>query len=889
MDANHQRFWMLADAADWPESSESTGVEYDKACRRLRLRDTRPPLPGGPIDQAAENLLTVPARAIDPFGTIAFWNDADRSVQVTGGSSVTNEPLTIYTAPPDVTVADMAMGFDDVLYLALHDAAAGSAIGMFDPRGRWRNPPVFRIDLEKKFTPDRLAADPDGGVWMLDRDKRQIGHVHGMPLRDGMPPEYAPTTFRPEPENPAPPRFVIDPHPPNWETPAERPVAIACSPEGRLAVMTWDLGETWLHLRDENGAWAQRRMLEGAGKPATLAWYSATRLVVLPARRRLRNMRSGGFWQVLEAVAREALAFDPDDETDKLQPAGIFLPVRDLDDEALFLQGVTLPPRYPMTGYRHAALLPLSIATYAVGKTTRRARVIDGAQDQTVWHRICLEAIFPPGCGAIVDLFATDDPDKMIIAEAEWDPHLFGDVAPPPLLVPPARKDVSANLLAPPRGAWLSAPSEIPHHPGLLGCPLERGRAGLFTALVQRRGRCVRRVLGRYLHTRVRLFGAGHRTPEIAALRVYGSRFSYRDQYLAEIYREDNFGLDANVAGAASGADFLERFLSLFESVLTPLEDRVAAAQVLMDAWSVPEEGLEWLASWVGVVFDPAFSKGHRRAWLAAAHRLFQTRGTFAGLQLALEIATGGRLVRERIAERESERPHGGAVTGGEVLVLEDFRLRRTFATILGADLSLADDPLLPGLIASANSRVGDTLFLGDVEKIELLALFRDAFSDNPKKRAEEIAGVREFYSRLANRVTIFVHNEVTPIDFRLLARIAEQEAPAHLQIRVVPASYPLLVGLASLVEVDTYLGPRRRPGVVQLNRTRIGEGDFIRRRASLDPRLSGAGASAPPVAHISGPDVAVPADSITLDASDSSAAPGRTIQRYVWIVQKMP
>jgi phage tail-like protein len=881
MDANRQRFWMLANAADWPAAPDGDGVEYDKACRRLRLRDRSPKLRGTLIAQAAEELLAVPARAIDPFGTIAFWNATARSVQVTGGSSVTDNPLTIYTARPTERVADMAMGFDDVLYLALQDTTGERAIGMFDPRGRWRHPPVFRVDLGT-FTPDRLAADPTGGIWMLDRGRLQIGRLRGLPLRDGQPPEYSPTTFRPEPENPAPPRFEIDPHPPEWKTPTERPVAIACSPEGRLALITWDANDkTWLYVRNENGPWAEPRMLLNADKPASLAWYSATRIVVLPAKRLLDNGQP--------SMTREALAFDPDDDTASLQPAGIFLPVLGLHTEALFMQGVTLPPRYPIAIYRHAALLPLSSASYATEETTRLARVIDCEKEQTVWHRLCLEAIFPPGCGAIVDLFATDDPDKNIVRDDEWHPHLFGEVTPPPFLAAPAAKDPPANLLAPPRGAWSSYASEIPHHPGLLGCPPERGRAGLFVALAQRRGQRVRRLLGRYLHTRVTLFGAGHRTPEIAALRIYGGRFSYRDEYLAEVYREENFGTDADVFGSASGADFLERFLHLFEGVLTPLEDRVAAAQVLMDAWSAPEEGLEWLASWIGVVFDPAFSKRHQRAWLAAAHQLFRTRGTLAGLQLALEIATGGRLVRARTGERETEFACDGGVTGGEVLVLEDFRLRRTFATILGANLSLADDPLLPGLIASANSRVGDALFLGDVEKVELLALFRDAFSTDPAKRAEEIAAVHEFYSRLANRVTIFVHNEVTPADFRLLARIAEQEAPAHLKIRVVPASYPLLVGLASLVEVDTYLGPARRPGVVQLNKSRIGEGDFIRRRPSLDPRLGGTGGASRPVARIMGPEFADSKKSITLDASASTAGPGRRPKRYLWTLQEGP
>ncbi len=874
MDANRQRFWMLADRADWPAAASEPGVEYDTECRRLRLRDRRPDRPPAEaINQnAVDATLQSPSRAVDAFGTMAFWNADDRSVQVTGGASATSDPLILFVVPPDTRAADLAVGYDDVLYVALQDDGLGRgpvqpAIGMFDPRGRWRNPPLFILELGD-FTCDRLAAAPDGGVWLLDRDSRLIGRVRGLPLRDGLPPEFAPTTFRPEPENPSAPFFELDPRQPLWSDPAEKPIAIACSPAGRLALLTWNaVGENWLHLRDLNGRWNAPRQLAGTMHATTLAWSSDTRVVVLLAPAIVNGAT---------ILPREAIPYDPDDDTSALEPGGGFLPVRDLLPGGTFVQGVTLPPRYPVSKNRHAALLPLSVASFfQTGKA--QGRLIDGGKDETVWHRIYLEAVFPPECGAVVRLAASND-RHAVPADSDWQPHYFGDAEAPP----------GNGWLAPARGVWLKDLSEIPHHPGLLGRAPEPGRVGLFTALVQRPGRQVRRLAGRYLHVQVELSGAGRVTPEIAALRVYGSRFSYRDQYLAEVYREEIFGDDADKTGRATGPDFLDRFLGLFESVLTPLEDRVAAAQVLMNAWSAPEEALAWLGSWIGVVFDPAFSVENRRAWTAAAARLFRTRGTMAGLQLALEIASGGRLTREVVEGREMEFPRGGGVSGGEILVIEDFRLRRTFATILGANLSLGDDPLLPGLIASANSRVGDALLLGGIEKSELLSLFRDAFSFDPAQRAAEVAAERKFHARLANRVTVFVHHEVTPADFRLLTRIAEREAPAHLKIRVAPASYPLLVGLASLVDVDTYLSPRPQPGVVQLDRSRLGEGDFVRRRPSLDPRLSGLGLTTRPSARLSTPGTSGTQENFMLDGSASTAGPGATIERYVW-TQKTP
>src|SRR5262249_27882773 len=147
----------------------------------------------------------------------------------------------------------------------------------------------------------------EGGVWVLDREARQVGRIRGLPLRDGLPPEFAATTFRPEPENPTAPRLEIDDRQPAWQNPPVRPIAIACNAEGHLALLAWDAsGESWLHLRDPSGVWAKPRELVGAGQPLTLAWFSAERLVVLPAPR-LANSQI--------VLPREAIPYDPDDDT----------------------------------------------------------------------------------------------------------------------------------------------------------------------------------------------------------------------------------------------------------------------------------------------------------------------------------------------------------------------------------------------------------------------------------------------------------------------------------------------------------------------------------------------------------------------------------------------
>jgi phage tail-like protein len=502
------------------------------------------------------------------------------------------------------------------------------------------------------------------------------------------------------------------------------------------------------------------------------------------------------------------------------------------------------PPRCPSTdGCR--GLYRLSLPAFARSGEAASALTCDSGRAAAIWHRLYLEAEIPDHCGVTVWLATTNNPtDKPV----EWFPHQFGSIFAP---------DAST-----PRGAWVRTPSEVPWQPPMLKCPADKNRSGLFTALIQRPGKRVRSLRGRYLRVRVEFEGTGLHTPEIAALRAYSSRFSYADHYLPELYREDVFGPEGDQQGAATPADFLERMIDNFEGVLTPIEDRISDSYLLTRPGTTPPEALEWLANWIGITFDSAYGDTQRRELLSSAPELYRCRGTLKGLGLALDIATGG------------------AVRSGQIVILEDYRLRRTFATILGADLSDADDPLLAGISRSGNSFVGDTLVLGDPYRKEFLALFAATL---PQSRAEARA-IAAFFDRLAYRVTILLHQEINPQDLRLVRRVAALETPAHVAVRVEAATNEFRAGIASLVGVDSYLAPKPAPGTATVEVSYIGRGDLIERAPALDPRLGGEDVVVqPPVARLDAPAFVTFGGSFTLNASESKAFEGRKIVSYIW------
>ena len=909
MDANGQRFWMLADDGDFRARSH---VRYEAACRLLSLASERVlPEPNDPAADfaAANGALESPPCAADAEGTVAHFDAA--SLGLVSRSSLPGEAV-LLTLPE--ACSDFAVGFDDVLYIAL-----ANRVLLHDLRGRWADVEVVAAG----FAPWRLTAAADGGVWVLERSSGRLARLSGLPLPTRPFVDVAPGVFRPEPENCRPPQLRVLPDLP-WPA-GERPVALDCTADAGLALLSW-MGDGFAGLRrySESSGLGSRLALTGARYAYSLAWLDGGTIAVrMPGRR-----------------DAPAFALGAADASGSVLPSGEIFPLSAEALEAPFAHRLNGPPLYPVAlaeGERGAEpLFRLSAAHLALRGSASNfdeqgARLLDSGAHNTVWHRLYAEASLPAQCGMVVWLAATASATPPPASEAaSWCAHRFGEV--PAEAIPLAFAPATATA------AWLPAASELPHHPGLGPFTPQANRSGLFTVLVQNPASRVRRLCGRYLWMRIELFGDGRSSPALAALRCWGSRFSYRDHYLPRLYREQLFGaaaeapgsligsLDASLvstldsgdlaslglplaaldlapgdnarlltestgkawllqeaahgwrlrlqtdaqggehiavyAAQATPSDFLDRMLGNFEGLLTPLEDRIASAHLLTDPATVPQAHLDWLASWMALSFDAALPGERRRAWLKSAATLARWHGTRRGLALALDLASGG------------------GVAAGRIVLVEDFRLRRILATLLGVDLADEADPLLPGLAQSGNSVVGETLFLGEAANAELLALFN---ADVATTAAENQA-VTAFFERLAHRATVLVHQEVGAEDLGLLRRVVALESPAHVEVRVVTATWPFLVGVASLVGVDTFLGPPRPSKPATLDVSGLGNGDLVFGPATLDPRLGGKAAPSPPPTADAGDGQTVNfGESFELDGSRSSAAPGRVIDSYVW------
>lgn len=149
---------------------------------------------------------------------------------------------------------------------------------------------------------------------------------------------------------------------------------------------------------------------------------------------------------------------------------------------------------------------------------------------------------------------------------------------------------------------------------------------------------------GRYLYLKVELIGSDRATPILKSVRVEFPRRSYL-RHLPAVYQEDE-----------ASRDFLERFLSIFETSLSNIERQIDQIVRYFDGEVAPPEFLPWLASWLAIAVDDNWTEIQLRQLIQKAPQLYQQRGTREGIAATVEIFTGSRpLVVEPFQVTHSE------------------------------------------------------------------------------------------------------------------------------------------------------------------------------------------------------------------------------------------
>jgi phage tail-like protein len=127
---------------------------------------------------------------------------------------------------------------------------------------------------------------------------------------------------------------------------------------------------------------------------------------------------------------------------------------------------------------------------------------------------------------------------------------------------------------------------------------------------------------GRYLWFKISLFSKDNlNTPKVYSIKAYLPRLSYL-RYLPAIYQEDE-----------SSKEFLQRFLSLFETFFTDVDEEIISFTKFTDSNATPDDFLPWLASWLALSIDENWTNKAIRELIKRAPALYRKRGTRKGLE----------------------------------------------------------------------------------------------------------------------------------------------------------------------------------------------------------------------------------------------------------------
>lgn len=264
---------------------------------------------------------------------------------------------------------------------------------------------------------------------------------------------------------------------------------------------------------------------------------------------------------------------------------------------------------------------------------------------------------------------------------------------------------------------------------------------------------------GRYLRLKIELFGDEYHTPTIRQVKLYFPRLSYL-RYLPATYQEDPVG-----------KYFLERFLSLFESMSYDMEEKIYGITQYFDSYAVDPTFINWLASWLGIVVDENWPDDVKRKFISRSFELYKLRGTPSGLKSMIEIFTGER-----------------------ARIIEHFYLKNP--TVVGTNATV-------GVSTIVGFPFTKRLLLEETSKIGEFVLQE---TEDPSEKPFE-QGAFDF-TILANTTQLDKKCQLTS-----LKRLIEAEKPAHTRYFLCSSSQgPMQLGKNNFLEVNTSLGKGFNP-----------------------------------------------------------------------------
>ncbi len=394
--------------------------------------------------------------------------------------------------------------------------------------------------------------------------------------------------------------------------------------------------------------------------------------------------------------------------------------------------------------------------------------VFDGKQRDCVWHRLFLDACIPAETAVTVYSRAHNDPALLdnVPFNREPDLYLRGRGAEIPFYTPFAERETLAKGM----GTW-----EL-----------------LF-----------QQAQGRYLQIKLELRGNGRVTPQLRALRAYYPRFSYPRQYLPAVYLQDD-----------QSAEFLERMLANMEGFYSDLEGQIAAVSTLFDPRSAPPDALDWLSGWLGLMLDPLWGRlqarrqknallgeqkeetslkrvpDRRRLFIRFARKLYERRGTPDGIRFALH------LLLEPCLEQLLDALKAAALNPSHPLRA---RLTRYGLPLPSPVMGVMDlEDLLVAYVLKRPSKI---------RLVESFLIRRG------RARVSGYAGGEtavDSYQAAAHQFSVLIPEHLPPEEEAMATRIINLEKPAHTQFTIRHYWYGFRVGEARL-GLDTTLDQTKR------------------------------------------------------------------------------